>query len=148
MKTKITGITEIISIDTKNFNAVFLFTDNTVKTVAFPELEHTVWLDRILKPAVFKTMTKAGRGIMFKHESVKIELTGDYYGIGGDILYLNAKDTTIPANELIRLLRKQKNLSQADLAQLTTVNTRNISLLEQGKTTNITLLRKIFSALM
>ncbi len=93
-------------------------------------------------------MTKAGRGIMFKHESVKIELTGDYYGIGGDILYLNAKDTTIPANELIRLLRKQKNLSQADLAQLTTVNTRNISLLEQGKTMNITLLRKIFSALM
>ncbi len=143
---QIIKILQIIDIDVKKHTVVFLFDDYKIKKFDFKKLSEDKYKKKILNTDVFKTMTIEHGGLTFKHKSLKDDF--GYYAIGGDTLYYKGNNVVLPSNDLIRIYRKVKNVSQKKLAEKLKVPILELQRVEQGKETDLKLISRILSVLI
>lgn len=127
-----------------NDNEIIIYFENgEIKSLNQSKLINDKHTKEIKKSEIWKSVKNDKFSIYF----TKYKLFNEPYSIGHDTIY----DLSIPFSQMdkiIKGLRIYKGFTQKDLAKKLNVKTSELSLIEQGRNTNLKLISRILSVLI
>ncbi len=125
-------------------NGLFIVWDNfDIRYISKEDFNIDIHTKEVIKNEIWSKIKFDNRTVSWTN----YKIAGQPYGVGYDSLFDISKPVELN-NKIFFILRKSKNLTQAELAKKIKVKQPEISALETGKKTNLKLLQKALSVLL